>query len=52
MDGAADLPKVKPDKPDELVELVDALQKIDAASPLAKLNETTIADNNGGRITL
>lgn len=37
---------------DRLVSLVEALQGIDAGSPLANLNETTISDNNGGRIEL
>jgi hypothetical protein len=35
-----------------LVELVEILQKIDEHGKLAKLNETTISDNNGGRIEL
>jgi hypothetical protein len=35
-----------------LVELVETLLKIDIDNPLAKLNETTIKDNNGGRIEL
>ena len=35
-----------------LVELIDTLQKIDVHGKLAKLNETSIADNNGGRIKL
>jgi hypothetical protein len=35
-----------------LVELIETLQKIDVHSKLAKLNETSIADNNGGRIQL
>lgn len=35
-----------------LVELIETLQKIDEHGKLAKLNETTIADNNGGRIEL
>lgn len=37
---------------DMLVELVELLQKIDAEEPLAKLNQTTITDNNGRRIYL
>ena len=37
---------------DGLIELVEALQQVDISSSLAKLNETTIADNNGGRIEL
>ncbi len=37
---------------DLLIELVDVLEKIDTTKPLAKLNETTISDNNGGRIEL
>jgi hypothetical protein len=53
----------KPTKPDllqtseiesdsALVELVDALHKIDSDSNMSKLNETTISDNSGGRIVL
>jgi hypothetical protein len=37
---------------DILVAFVDVLQSIDAEQPLAALNETTITDNNGGRIEL
>ena len=37
---------------DNLVSLIEALQGIKTATPLAKLNETTISDNNGGRIEL
>jgi hypothetical protein len=37
---------------DNLVSLIDQLQKIDTTHPLAKLNATTIADNNGGRVQL
>lgn len=37
---------------DGLLELVDYLSSVDTSSPLAKLNETTISDNNGGRIEL
>jgi hypothetical protein len=33
-----------------LVELIEVLQGIDTTSPLAKLNETSMPDNNGGRI--
>ena len=35
-----------------LVELIELLQKINENGTLAKLNETTITDNNGGRIYL
>ena len=35
-----------------LVELVELLQKIDEHGKLAKLNATSISDNNGGRIEL
>lgn len=35
-----------------LVDLVDALQSVDAQSPEASLNATSIEDNNGGRIEL
>lgn len=37
---------------DGLVELVEALQLVETNSQLAKLNVTSIADNNGGRIEL
>ena len=37
---------------DGLLELVEALEEIDENSPLAKLNATSISDNNGGRIFL
>lgn len=33
-------------------ELIEVLQEIDTSSPKAKLNETSIDDNNGGRIIL
>jgi len=39
-------------KDDNLVDFIEALQKIDTKATLAKLNETTISDNNGGRIEL
>ncbi len=32
--------------------LINLLQEIKELGDLAKLNETTISDNNGGRITL
>ena len=35
-----------------LAELMKLLQEVDEKSTLAQLNETTISDNNGGRITL
>ncbi|HUD05810.1 MAG TPA: hypothetical protein VMR18_02775 [Candidatus Saccharimonadales bacterium] len=37
---------------DSLITLLDEFKKIDLNSPMAKLNETTISDNNGGRIEL
>lgn len=37
---------------DALAELIEVLLEVDLLSPLAKLNETTMADNNGGRIEL
>lgn len=37
---------------DALAELIELLQQVDPDSPLAALNETTISDNNGGRILL
>lgn len=35
-----------------LAELIKLLEKIDTNSPMAKLNETSISDNNGSRIQL
>lgn len=35
-----------------LAEIIKLLQEIDLDAPMAKLNETTISDNNGGRIEL
>jgi hypothetical protein len=37
---------------DALAELLELLAQVDLKSPLATLNETTISDNNGGRIEL
>jgi hypothetical protein len=37
---------------DNLIALIEELQKIDTNTPMAKLNETSIPDNNGGRINL
>lgn len=37
---------------DGLIAYVDALEEIDENSPLAKLNEVSISDGNGGRILL
>lgn len=37
---------------DALLELFKALESVDMESPLAKLNEMTISDNNGSRIYL
>jgi hypothetical protein len=36
----------------KLAELMKLLEGIDENDALAKLNETTISDNNGGRIAL
>lgn len=35
-----------------IVDFIEALLAVETDGPLAKLNETTISDNNGGRITL
>lgn len=35
---------------DNLILLIETLQSIDTKAKLAKLNETTMTDNNGGRI--
>lgn len=37
---------------DVLAEWLELLKQVDLDGPLAKLNETTISDNNGGRIEL
>lgn len=37
---------------DALIDLIEALLNIDVTKPLAALNETSISDNNGGRILL
>jgi hypothetical protein len=44
--------KSNENKTSPVVELIDLLQKIDTKGRLAKLNATSIADNNGGRIQL
>ena len=35
-----------------LITLVELLKDINLSDPLVKLNETTMTDNNGGRIEL
>lgn len=37
---------------DGLVKFMEALEEIDENGPLAKLNATSISDNNGGRVLL
>lgn len=37
---------------DGLILYIEALEEIDENNPLAKLNATSISDNNGGRILL
>ena len=37
-------------KDDPLINVVDALQKIDDKKPYAKINESSMDDNNGERI--
>lgn len=51
-DPSSHMPPSRQNTDDNLVDFIETLQKIDTKSPLAKLNETTIADNNGGRIEL
>jgi len=49
------IPNKKPEQTDvgvKLVEVMKLLEGIDENGALAKLNETTISDNNGGRIAL
>ena len=41
-----------PEQHKNLAELIEELLAIDPDSPLATLNETTMTDNNGGRIEL
>lgn len=35
-----------------LLKLIEVLSEINTSTPLAKLNEKSISDNNGGRIIL
>jgi hypothetical protein len=35
-----------------LLKLIEVLNEIDTSTPIAKLNEQSISDNNGGRIIL
>jgi hypothetical protein len=35
-----------------LLKLLEVLNEIDTSTPIAKLNEKSISDNNGGRIIL
>jgi len=50
--GLAILPSKTVNVDDGLIEYADALEAIDENSPMAKLNATSISDNNGGRILL
>lgn len=50
--GAVSNTKAEQTDEDTLAELLELLQKADLDSPVAVLNETTISDNNGGRIEL
>lgn len=52
MNGEAKSSKIAESVDDNLVAFIEALQKIDTKTPIARLNETTITDNNGGRIEL
>ena len=49
-EGVKQLPYDNPT--DSLMTLIDEFQRVDLTSLTAKLNETTITDNNGGRIEL
>jgi hypothetical protein len=51
-EGKTSVAQPQPHEDDGLIELIEALQSVDTSSPLSKLNATTIADNNGGRIEL
>lgn len=44
--------QIKTHNGDVIARLMDVLQSTDENNKLAKLNETTISDNNGGRIEL
>jgi hypothetical protein len=44
--------KAKQTNEDVLAEWLELLKQVDLDGPLARLNETTISDNNGGRIEL
>lgn len=44
--------KVKQTNEDILADWLELLNQVDLNGPLAALNETTISDNNGGRIEL
>ena len=44
--------KVKQTNEDILADWLEMLKQVDLDGPLAALNETTISDNNGGRIEL
>lgn len=35
-----------------IIKLLEVLQEIDSSTPMAKINEVSIDDNNGGRIAL
>lgn len=44
--------KAKQTSEDILADWLELLKQVDLNGPLAALNETTISDNNGGRIEL
>lgn len=44
--------KAKQTSEDILADWLELLKQVDLNDPLAALNETTISDNNGGRIEL
>jgi hypothetical protein len=44
--------KAKQTNEDVLADWLELLKQVDLNGPLAALNETTISDNNGGRIML
>lgn len=46
------VPKIKQTEENDIAELMKVLENIDTDSPTSLLNETTISDNNGGRIEL
>lgn len=46
------MPHAQPQTPSQVLpELVNTMKSVNTSTPEAKLNETSMSDNNGGRIT-